>query len=203
MQSARKTQAERSRTARRSLMKAVTSVIAEDGVSAVTFETVGKASGYSRGLASRHFGSKQSLVESALGHMVEDQRRTVRETFESARGLGAILAFVDQSLSRLATHPEAKAHAMLLCASIADANGLRGVFAETHEEVRRQLAAKIVEGQSDREIRQDLDADATALTIAAAILGLLVQSLVDPLMDLTIARREYSAALQRSLAPTG
>jgi hypothetical protein len=65
------------------------------------------------------------------------------------------------------------------------------------------MPGTIHEGQSDREIRQDLDADATALTIAAAILGLLVQSLVDPLMDLTIARREYSAALQRSLAPTG
>jgi AcrR family transcriptional regulator len=201
MQSARKTQAERSSTARRSLMEAVVDVIAEDGVSAVTFETVGKASGYSRGLASRHFGSKQSLVESTLKHIAATQRQTVRETFDNGRGLASILAFVDQSLSRVATHPEAKAHAMLLCASIADANDLRSVFAETHEDVRRQLAAKILEGQGDGEIRRDLDADAIALTIAGTILGLLVHSLVDPHLDVSVARQEHAAALRRSLAP--
>ena len=59
----RRTQAERRAESDEKLLLAAASLIAEEGFNAATFEKIGARAGYSRGLASQRFGSKDGLIE--------------------------------------------------------------------------------------------------------------------------------------------
>ena len=69
----RRTQAERRDESGRSLIEAAVEVVAEQGVGAATFESIGRRAGYSRGLATQRFGSKEKLIEAVIGHLHERQ----------------------------------------------------------------------------------------------------------------------------------
>ena len=45
---------------------AAAQVVADQGVAAATFEAIGRKAGYSRGLATQRFGSKQGLIEALV-----------------------------------------------------------------------------------------------------------------------------------------
>jgi AcrR family transcriptional regulator len=57
----RRTQGERRAEAERRVLQATKQVIAELGVGAVTFAAIGARAGYSRGIVTHHFGSRQNL----------------------------------------------------------------------------------------------------------------------------------------------
>ena len=65
---ARRTQAERRDESGRSLVEAAIAVVARQGVNAATFDAIGRQAGYSRGLATQRFGSKQGLIEAVIRH---------------------------------------------------------------------------------------------------------------------------------------
>ena len=62
----RRTQAERRDESQRRLLEAAAALIQERGMAAATFENIGVRAGYSRGLATQHFGSKQGLIEALI-----------------------------------------------------------------------------------------------------------------------------------------
>src|ERR1700744_2865414 len=64
METTRQTQPERRRLAEAALLNAAAELVVEDGVQALTLARVGQRAGYSRGLITHHFGSKQALLES-------------------------------------------------------------------------------------------------------------------------------------------
>ena len=63
----RRTQAQRRDESEQKLLRAAGDVIAERGVTAATFEAIGAQAGYSRGLATQKFGSKQGMIEALRG----------------------------------------------------------------------------------------------------------------------------------------
>lgn len=200
-QSIRRTQAERRSESERSLLKAATDVIAGAGVGAVTFETLGRAGGFSRGLATQRFGSKQKLIEALLAHLHERQEATLREhALDGKPGLEAILAYVDVCLRELALRNEARAYFMLLSSSVAEASDLRGGFRQAHAEVEARLMAWVKRGKTEGAIRADVDDRAAALMIGCLMFGVSMQLLVDPAMDLGPLRAMSLATVRSSLA---
>ena len=106
----RRTQAERSRDSERSLLQAAAELIAEGGVNAATLEAVGLRAGYSRGLATQKFGSKQGLVEALVAYLRERSEQAMQEqAIDALPGLDAVTAYVDAYLTNLNGNPELRA----------------------------------------------------------------------------------------------
>ncbi|HEX7857732.1 MAG TPA: TetR/AcrR family transcriptional regulator [Sphingobium sp.] len=197
---ARRTQTERRRESELGLLRAAVEVIARQGVGAVTFEVLGRASGFSRGLVTQRFGSKQRLIEALLLHLHEDRQRALAaQGLEAMPGLEAVLAYVDQCLSQLAERLEARAYFTLLSSSVAEGSDLRSAFRRTHAEVEEQLGRWIRKGQAEGGIRGEVDPRSAALMIGCMLFGTSMQMLVDPQMDIAPVRDLSLIALKLSL----
>ena len=113
-------------------------------------------------------------------------------------GLEALLAYVDLYLRDLSLKGEDRAYFMLLSAAVADATPLREAFAAEHARIERQLEALVLRGQAEGNIRRELDPDAVALMTGSLLLGLSMQQLVDPNLDLDPIRVTSLATLRLS-----
>lgn len=199
----RRSQTERRDESERRLLHAATEVIVERGVSAATFGAIGERAGYSRGLATQKFGSKQGMTEALIAHLHERQAKALEAVgIDTAPGLDALLGYVDHYLRQLRQEGEGKAYFMLLADAVSDLTDLRAAFAASHERVERLLEALCIRGQDEGTIRPDLDPDAAALMVGSLLLGLSVQCLVDPEMDLDPIRQTSLATLRLSFATT-
>jgi AcrR family transcriptional regulator len=195
----RRTQAERREDSERGLVRAAIAVTAERGVSAATFEAIGQRGGYSRSLVTRRFGSRQGLIDAVISYL-HDRRRVLAAELgiDQMSGLDALLADTDLYLRSLSEKGELKAYFMMLSAAVADASSLRTAFAASHEQVRTRLRDYVQKGQAAGCIRSDLDADAAALMVGSLQLGLSMQLLVDPTMNLDPIRETSLATLRLS-----
>jgi len=78
---ARRTQRERREETERKVLAAATALIAQHGSRALTLAAVGEAAGYSRGIVSHHFGSRENLLRAV---MRDAQAFTLPDLGESA-----------------------------------------------------------------------------------------------------------------------
>jgi len=200
----RRTQAERRSESERALLDATIEVIAREGVGAVTFEALGKTGGFSRGLATSHFGSKANLIEAVLRNLHGRQEQLLQDHGLDARpGLDAVLAYADLCLSQMADSKEARAYFMLLSSSVAEANEWRPAFAETHAVVKDRLERWIVRGQADGQVRREVDSSGTAMMVGCLMFGISMQLLVDPEIEFTALRESSLAMIRASLSGEG
>jgi AcrR family transcriptional regulator len=200
----RRTQAERREDSERGLVKAAIAVTAERGVSAATFEAIGQKGGYSRSLVTRRFGSKQGLIDAVIHYLGERRKAFAAERgVDQLTGLDALIGDTDLYLRSLSEDSEVKAYFMLLAAAVADVNALRAIFAAAHEHVRTRLREFVRQGQAEGRIRSDLDADAAALMVGSLQMGLAMQLLVDPTMNLDPIRQTSLATLRLSFEAPG
>jgi len=197
----RRTQTQRRIESERALLEATIDVIANEGVGSVTFEALGKAGGFSRGLASSRFGSKAKLIEAALDSLHERQEQALAEQdFDGRDGLDAILGYVNMALADMAARKEARAYFMLLSSSVAEASELRGFFAETHETVRARLEDWVRRGQRSGTIRSEIEPGSAALMIGCMLFGSAMQFLVDADADFEALRRSSIGLLRAGLS---
>ena len=186
----RRRQADRRAESQRGLVQAVVDIVPEQGVSAATFEAIGARSGYSRSLVTQRFGSKRGLIDAVIERVHGPFEETdLDRRADRLSGLEGLLLLLDAYLTRLATSSELRTYFMLLASAVAEASELRAAFAAQHEQVKARLAGVVAKGQADGSIRAGLDADSAALMIGSLQLGLSIQLLVDPLMDLDPIRR--------------
>ncbi len=198
---ARRTQAERRDESEQRLLQAAGEVIAQSGVSAATFEAIGARAGFSRGLATQKFGSKQGLIEALITHLHARQDKALGAIgVDDMPGLEALLTYVDLYVRDLSLKGDGRAYFMLLASAISDLSALRAAFAASHERVERRLEAMVQRGQAEGDIRRDLDADAAALMVGSLLLGLSIQCLIDPDMNLDPIRTTSLATLRLSFA---
>ena len=198
----RRTQAERRDESQRQLLAATLSVVAERGVGAATFDAIGQAAGYSRGLATQRFGSKQGLIDAviAAAHQARDAALDADHVAEMDP-LDAVLHYADSHLAALEAVGDSRAYFMLLAGAVADCTPQREAFAESHERVRLWLAERVEAGRRSGQIRADIDADGVALLVGSTLLGASMQAIVDPQTPLVLIRRTLRMMLVESLRP--
>lgn len=193
----RRTQAERRTDSERGLVQAAIAVVSEEGVSAATFEAIGRQGGYSRGLVGQRFGSKLGLIEAVIAYLHDDKEAfAAGHGMDSLSGLDALLTYVELYLQRATQLGEVRAYFRLLSWAVADISAFRSAFAEEHDRVRDRFEGWIRRGQAEGEIRQDLDATAAALMVGSQLLGISMQALIDPGMDLAPIRVTCVASLR-------
>ena len=202
----RRTQAERTATAHRRMIRAAIRLIARQGYTRTTLAQVGKEAGYTGGLVSHHFGSKEglarALVERAAGRFYQDQ--LLAATREKS-GLDALCASMDPYLDELVVREEyMRALYALMGEALGPVAEINEVFAELNSSFRSSARAWIREGMDTEEIRSDLDPDAEAAVFVGMLRGVATQWMADPhCFDLDAVRKSLKHALRRQLAARG
>ena len=200
----RRTQAERSALSERRIAKAAIALIAKRGYSKTSLAEIGRKAGYTGGLVSHRFGSKEQLlrelIDRIFGRFWADQ---IQPAVERRGGLAAILAGADAYLRELGVREERlRALYVLMGEALGPLAEVRGVFAELDEEFRTIVQRWLEEARAAREIRADVDVAATAALIVALLRGTAMQWLMAPgRIDLDRASAALKTALRRSLAP--
>jgi AcrR family transcriptional regulator len=199
----RRTQAERTATANRRMLRAARRLIARQGYTKTTLAQVGKEAGYTGGLVSHHFGSKGGLLRELVGRITQrfyhDQ---ILPATEGHAGLGALCALADTYLNELVVRQE---HMRTLYVLMGEALGpvseINDVFGELNRGFRVRTRRLIEEGVERGEIRSDLDPDAEAGLFVGMLRGVGLQWMADPdCFDLDAVGASLKDALRRHLA---
>lgn len=196
-----RTQAERRDESERRLLEATMELVAREGVSAATFDRIGRHAGYSRGLASHKFGSKDGLVRALIAflHARQDEVLAVSDVAHM-NGLDALLAYVRAHFEAMGARPDLRAYFSLLASAVADLSDIRAAFAQSHERVKRLLTEFVVRGKGEGVISKAANPEAVALMVGSALMGAAMQSLIDPAFDAAPVRDETLRMLHASLA---
>ena len=103
---ARPTQAERTALAEQKMVEATIELLNTVGLAGTTLIAIGESAGYSRGLASHHFGSKSGLFRKVLKHITSVWTKELENHLDGKTGLQAILAALDAHRAHLRSYPE-------------------------------------------------------------------------------------------------
>jgi AcrR family transcriptional regulator len=198
MTTARRTQQERRDQAEAALLNAAAELTVEHGVRSLTLARVGERAGYSRGIVTHHFGSKQALLERLA--------RTTQTGFVPGLaglppGLDRLLRLAGGYVSALAELGVLNRAFLLLWAEAATAADLARIFRERDEAFRAGLREDVTAGIADGAIRPDAAAEETAVAVLAQLRGIGLQRLVDSTaVDTERLRHSVTEYWRRALA---
>jgi len=182
----RTTQAERTALAEERMVNATIELLNTTGLAGTTLNAIGEAAGYSRGLASHHFGSKSGLFRKVLKHITSAWTEELEYNLNGKVGLSAMLAALDAHRDHLHRYPgHARAMFILWSGSFDPGSEFKPNVIEFHRLQRESAAAWIVEGKRRGEIRADVNPVLFGEQFYASLLGLNYQWLVNPDIDLT------------------
>jgi AcrR family transcriptional regulator len=197
MTTIRRTQQQRRDQAEAALLNAAAELVVEEGVHSLTLARVGERAGYSRGLLTHYFGSKQALLE-RLAHTT--QSGFVPGLDGAPPGLERLLRLIDGYIGALGQMRMPNRAFLLLWAEAATAPDLARIFRERDEAFRADLRADVTAGISDGTIRPDVVADEVAVAVLAQLRGIGFQRLVDsPAVDTDRLRRSVADYWRRAL----
>lgn len=199
----RQTQVERRTESEQRLLAAAAEIIATEGFAAASLDRIGAAAGYSRGLASQKFGSKDGLVAAVIAAMIDRNAEIMAaRTVHAVSPLEAIIAYADVILAQVERDIFIRAYWVMMASAIAHRLPTQAAFLAEHEKVKQHLSSLIVAGQGIGEIAADVDADAAALSIGSTLLGIGIECLLDPGLDIPRVRAAALATISRMRAPT-
>lgn len=173
---ARRTQQERREQTERKVVDAATALIAEQGSRALTLAAVGEAAGYSRGIVSHHFGSRENLLRAVM------RDAQVFDLPDPGGSAGDWLADTVRAYLENVARPRPAARAFLKMwgEAIATDPVLTPLYAEQDARFRRLLADKVREGIGDGSVRADADPEAMAVFLLGLLRGIALQLISTP-----------------------
>lgn len=194
----RRTQAERRAATQSRLLDAAIRIVAEHGVRAVTTAAAGERAGYSRGIVSHHFGSRDALMV-ALAEAVQTR---FRPSLEGEHGRARVLRLVDDYLATVQAQPEdSRVFLRLWAAAIGNEEpALTGAFVLRDAAFRQLFEEAIAEGAADGSIGSEVDGGAAAAGLVALVRGIAMQwQVASELVSLHAVRRTVHQVLDVGL----
>jgi AcrR family transcriptional regulator len=177
----RRTQAERVAESDTRMLQAAMQLVASRGYAHTTLEAIGVEAGYSRGLVSHRWGSKDKLLEELVNRVLEDFRRGLLERLRGLAGLDALFCEIDCYLEGMDDPPlSSRAFFVLMLESIGPAPQIREHFARFSARWQASLERTITKGQEAGSIRADATPAEEARLLIATLRGLRTQSMLDP-----------------------
>ncbi|MET0452520.1 MAG: TetR family transcriptional regulator [Mycobacterium sp.] len=191
-----RTQAFRRAETERRLLDAALALIAESGSRSMSTARVGAAAGYSRGIVTHQFGSKQELLRRAVEHA-----QALVSVSPRASGLDWILELVDKYLAVSADGDIAtRAFLLMWGEAVANDDNVRDVYVERDEWFRGLVAAAVAEGVAQGTIRRAVDPAAFAYLLVGQLRGTMLQLMLVPDTAMqTRLRAECAAMVRRHL----
>ena len=172
------------RTARstNALLQAASELIVEGGFDALTFAAIGDRAGYSRGLVTARFGSKDGLVEALIDRIVTTwNTRNVLPQTRDLRGRDAMVRIID-AIRRQAERDPSGLRVLYAMAfeAIGPHEELRLRMVKLHEGMRADFAALIRRGLDDGSVAPGTPPEREAELIIAGLRGIGFQWLLEP-----------------------
>ena len=197
----RRTQAERRATTKSALLAAAADVIVEFGVDALTLARVGDRAGYSRGIVTHHFGSKQALLD-AVARNAQSGLAAVVENEDP--GIDRLLLFIEEYLDSIGDSDRPWSAFLLLWVQAATSAELAQIMRDRDDYVREHLCKDIAAGRDQGQISADVDPAAVAVALIGQLRGIGLQLLLDPAaVDLQRLRRSVPTLWRRALVSDG
>ncbi|BCB72586.1 TetR family transcriptional regulator [Vreelandella aquamarina] len=156
-------------------------LIIERGPQQTTLKDVGELAGYSRGLASHRFGSKDGLFQEILSQGRKQWAEELRRLVGERRGIEALLAATEAMRSFL-TRSSDQYRAMLILWHEASGNAspLVEKLREHHEIQRRDVRRWIEQGIAQGDIIPTADPDFFAALATSMFYGTAYQWHINP-----------------------
>lgn len=178
----RRTQAERAALSEDRLMQAALTLIAQHGYDRASLKAIGEAAGYSRGLVSHRFGSKEGLLWAIFERtFAEWKAASLTPRIGEQVGLEAIRATVDATRTAMRRAPDTlRTFYGMLFQSLGPLAVLRPKVAGFHRRERKAVAAWIAAGVAQGSVRADVDPAREAALFIGMLRGIAFQWLIDP-----------------------
>lgn len=167
------TQDERSAISDQRLVDAAIKLIVTKGTSGTTLQALGDASGYSRGLVTYRFGTKDGLLKAVIKQVSERWSAMVDKRVAGMTGVQALMACSDAYFHFVQESPD-DIHAMNILNQQAcePDSALKDIVCKVMQLQKWQLVSWIKQGQSDEKINSAIDADAYAIKFSAFHTGM-------------------------------
>ena len=177
----RRTQEQRKALSERKMLRAARELFAQQGYMRTTLIEVGKAAGYTGGLVSHRFGSKEGLLKAVIEHIgtrfFSDQLEPVISV-ESAEE--SIINYIDVYLSEIGKRESTmRALYVIMGEALGAVPEVRDEIALLNRAFRKRLVGIIVRGIKSEEFRKDVQPNAAAILITALLRGVTMQILTD------------------------
>jgi len=195
-----RTQAERTALAESSMIEAAIQLLNTAGIQGTTLAAIGDRAGYSRGLASHHFGTKARLFRAVLRRLTALWTADLVSQLDGKTGLQAFEAATDAHLAHARRHPEyIRAQNILWGAALDPASEFKPNVAEFMRIQRVSVASWVEGGQALGEIRPDVNPKRIAEQYYGGLIGINSQWLVSPDFDLPAAYEDFKQNMRRLL----
>jgi len=182
------------------MLDAAVKLIERQGSSRTTLAQIGELSGYSYGLVTHRFGSKEALVRAVTHAAQASFARHEMDDVERRQGLAALVTLVERYL-RAAASRNRNALYVLIGEALGPVPEIRRDMAAADANFRGAVRKLIEQGIEAGEIRRDAEPDAQAAMIVGTLRGLAIQRFLDPsAFDLEAVCRELRENVIRSLA---
>ena len=190
----RRTQAERTAASDAAMFKAAIKLIASEGPSSMTLTKIGKESGFSGGLVSYRFGSKQNLLIATAERILDLwQKRVVEPANLDADTLDGLEMIVRLYFKAVRSRSDLMmAQVRLMNDSYSSYRELQPAFQEYDQQLRANIIDHIERARAKGEVKPDADAQTFAVTLMGMLRGIALQSFVDP-KAINLDKAEQSA----------
>ena len=197
----RRTQEERRGEAERRLVEAAAAMVSEAGPAKVTLANVGERAGYSRGLASHHFGSKRALMQRLVESVTYQFREALFEQQESSDAFGELGTLIDIYFDVVSNlQPVNRARLVLWADAVANpSEDIRPAMVNADQEFREEIEKRLRQAIATGQVPETVNAHGLATVIIAMLRGVALQSLIDDQIDLAAARFEIEQLLLNRL----
>jgi len=173
------TQAERSALSDKRMYEAAVYFINERGTAKTTLKDIGERAGYSRGLASYRFGSKDGLWIELFNKFDELWKGHLGNYVAGKRGLKAIVAALHAQRDIFEQQPDyLRAMYILWYESLGEESDIRAKLARHHQIYQRDLVRWVKQGVEDGEIDAQISAKYFAISYCSTMFGTIYQWVV-------------------------
>lgn len=185
------------------LLDAAMTVIGEVGYERATLAAIGERAGYSPGLVTRRFGSKEGLLWTIIERTVVDWNATVLgPAVGNTGGREALHTSVD-GIRASAVHDEKRMRALylLMFEALLPIPLLRERMAELHRTMRESVGKAITRGVDEGSVDSATDVVRASRLFVGSLRGAAYQALLDPDVDLAEALEDVHAVVDLLLPP--
>ncbi|MEZ5482676.1 MAG: TetR/AcrR family transcriptional regulator [Porticoccaceae bacterium] len=177
----RLTQAERTAISDKKLLEAASELINERGTQKATLAEIGKRAGYSSGLASSRFGSKDGLYQYMITVLIQLRKEYTLESLHGETALEEILATLEMVDKMFSRNPVFVTAIFKLWFDAIWRKTISLPMVEKFLGQSRAAVKKIItKGVDQGEFPDDVDPQAFAITYLSFLYGLIYQWMVSP-----------------------
>jgi AcrR family transcriptional regulator len=164
------------------LLDAAAELIAASGYERMTLAAIGKRAGYSHGLVTARFGSKEGLLWALVERMVNEWRDGVLvPAIGDESGVVVLRTMLDELEASWRRSPTRMAALyILMFEALLPVPLLHERMAELHDALRQGIRTVIEQGIADGSVDPEVDASVVTRLFVGGLRGAVYQAMLDP-----------------------